>query len=236
MTPPDRDVVRPADVATRSGARMPQTIEKRLSTPRPGDRRSAPPAARPSDSDPEYVPFGNMESRNGLQERIEIPLLLWALRLPRGGRVLEVGCGRGIALPVLAQRLQPALLVGVDIDGALVEVARRRIVRSGTRAEVRTADVRALPFESGTFDLVIDFGTCYHVAGGSTGRSTALKEIARVLRVGGLLVHETRVAQHLAHPIRSLGHRLPWAEASTLAKERQAVLWTTRRRVDHTVL
>jgi SAM-dependent methyltransferase len=211
---------------------MPQTIEKRLSTRRPADRRSVPPAAQPSDPGPGYVPFGNMESRNGLQERIEIPLLLWALRLPQGGRVLEVGCGRGVALPVIAERLRPSSLVGVDIDGALVEVARRRVVCSGTRAEVRTADVRALPFESGSFDMVIDFGTCYHVAGGAAGRLTALNEIARVLRVGGLFVHETRVAQHLAHPVRSLGRRLPWRELPALAPEREAVLWTARQRVD----
>ena len=210
---------------------MPQTIEKRLSTPRPGDRIIPPPVAPPSDPDSGYVPFGNMESRNGLQERIEIPLLLWALRLPRGGRVLEVGCGRGVALPVLAERLRPSSLVGVDVDGALVEIARCRIVRSGTRAEVRTADVRALPFDDGSFDVVVDFGTCYHVGGGPTGRLTALNEIARVLRVGGLFVHETRVAQHLAHPVRSIGRRLPWTAVPLLASEREAVLWTARRRL-----
>jgi SAM-dependent methyltransferase len=119
----------------------------------------------------------------------------------------------------------------VDIDGALVEVARQRIVRSGTQAQVRTADVRALPFESGSFDLVIDFGTCYHVGGGPTGRLAALVEIARVLRVGGLFVHETRVAQHLAHPVRSFGRRLPWPAVPMLAPVRGAVLWAARRRV-----
>jgi SAM-dependent methyltransferase len=210
---------------------MPQTIEKRLSTPRPGDGRIASPAAPPPDPGPGYLPFGNMESRNGLQERIEIPLLLWALRLPRGGRVLEVGCGRGVALPVLAERLRPSSLVGVDVDGALVEIARRRIVRAGARAEVHTADVRALPFESGSFDLVLDFGTCYHVAGGTAGQLTALNEVARVLRAGGLFVHETRVAQHLAHPVRSFGRRLPWTAVPMLAPEREALLWTARRRV-----
>ena len=210
---------------------MPQVIEKRLSTPRPDARRIASSGPARPDPDPDYVPFGNMESRNGLQERIEIPLLLRALRLPRGGRMLEVGCGRGVALPVLAARLQPSSLVGVDIDGALVEVARRRIVRAGVRAELRTADLRALPFEAGSFDLVIDFGTCYHVGGGPAGRLAALEEVARVLRVGGLFVHETRVAQHLAHPVRSLGRRLPWASVPMLAPERRALLWTARRRV-----
>ena len=55
----------------------------------------------------EYEAFPNVEARNGLQERIEIPLMLRALGLEKGGRILEVGCGRGIALRVFAERLTP---------------------------------------------------------------------------------------------------------------------------------
>ena len=206
---------------------MPQTLEPSS----PTVHRDAPaPAAEQPVVEP-YLPFGNMESRNGLQERLEIPLLVRALRLPRGGRVLEVGCGRGVALPVLAERLNPDALVGVDIDRSLVEHARRRMVRTGTRAVVHVADVRALPFESASFDVVIDFGTCYHVAGGDAGRLAALGEIARVLRIGGLFVHETPVAQHLAHPVRSFGRRLPWMQVPGLTSERRALLWTARRRL-----
>ncbi len=59
----------------------------------------------------------------------------------------------------------------------------------------------------------------------------ARDEIARVLSVGGLFVHETRAAQHLAHPVRSFGRRLPWNAVSLLAPDRSALLWTARRRV-----
>lgn len=180
----------------------------------------------------EYRAFGNMESRNGLQEWVEIPLLLRALRLPRGGRVLEVGCGRGIALPVLSERLDPAELVGVDIEGSLIAAAQLRLDCTNVRAALHVADVRELPFDTGSFDLVIDFGTCYHVGGGRQGQLSALGEIARVLRVGGLFVHETHVAQYLAHPIRSMGRRLPWTAVPNLAIERSALLWTARRRVE----
>jgi SAM-dependent methyltransferase len=178
----------------------------------------------------EYVAFGNMEARNGLQERLEIPTMIRALGLPRGGRVLEVGCGRGIALPVLTQRLAPELLVGVDIDPTLVELAKRRVKDTGIGAYVLHEDVRALPFESGTFDVVIDFGTCYHVSGGTRGAGDALREIARVLCVGGLFVHETPVAQHLAHPVRSFGRTLPWSSAPLLERVRTALLWSVRRK------
>jgi SAM-dependent methyltransferase len=206
---------------------MPQVVEP---SRRLAHREVYSPVVTPPEPE-QYLPFGNMESRNGLQERVEVPLLVRALRLPRGGRVLEVGCGRGVALPVLAERLRPDALVGVDIDPTLVEQARRRIVRTATRAVVHVADVRDLPFDSATFDVVIDFGTCYHVSGGAAGRLDALGEIARVLRIGGLFVHETPVAQHLAHPVRSFGRRLPWALAPGFASERCAVLWTARRRV-----
>lgn len=47
----------------------------------------------------EYAPFENVEARNGIQSRVEIPLLLHLLRPQQGARVLEVGCGRGVALP-----------------------------------------------------------------------------------------------------------------------------------------
>jgi len=157
--------------------------------------------------------------------------LLRALRLPRHARVLEVGCGRGVALPVLAERLAPVDLVGIDVDARLIEHARARIARRNIAANVHVGDVRDLPFANARFDVVIDFGTCYHVSGGITGRLAALNEISRVLRVGGLFVHETRLAQRLAHPVRSIRCKLPFTAVGMLAPERSAVLWATRRRV-----
>ncbi|MDQ6634418.1 MAG: class I SAM-dependent methyltransferase [Gemmatimonadota bacterium] len=152
------------------------------------------------------------------------------MRPPLGGRVLEVGCGRGIALPVLAERLRPAELIGIDIDPMLVAIARQRMRASGFDVNLLEGDLRDLPFEDACFDLVFDFGTCYHVGGGITGASAALREIARVLRPGGRFVHETPVAQHLAHPVRSFARQLPWATQPALVPERRAVLWSMRRK------
>ena len=175
--------------------------------------------------------FGNVAARNDLQALVEVPLLIRALRLPRGGRILEIGCGRGIALPVLAGRLAPSALVGVDVDAELLAAAERHLLSHGVQATLLHADVRDLPLESSSFDLVIDFGTCYHVSGGTAGACSALTEIARVLRPGGLFVHETPVAQHLAHPVRSFGRSLPWRATPALARDRTAVLWSVRRRM-----
>jgi SAM-dependent methyltransferase len=179
---------------------------------------------RTAGADSDYQPFPDVERRNLWQERVEVPALVNALGLPQGGRVLEVGCGRGIALPVLAARLRPARLVGLDVDEALLEQAAARLRERRCEAELVAGDVRDLPFPDSSFDLVVDFGTCYHVAG--PGR--ALREVSRVLAEGGRFVHETRLSQLLSHPVRARGNRLPWHLAPALRAWRRALLWAAR--------
>jgi ubiquinone/menaquinone biosynthesis C-methylase UbiE len=172
----------------------------------------------------EFVPFPNVERRNWLQSHLEIPAMSMALGLPSGVRVLEVGCGRGVGLVRFFELLKPARLVGLDIDRYLLAEAHARLNRSGAHAELVQADARCMPFEDGEFDLVIDFGTCYHIA----RPAEALHEIARVLVPGGLFATESRLSQLLAHPLRTRGTRLPWNGA--LSPVRHAGLWLTRRR------
>ncbi len=173
-----------------------------------------------------YRAFPNVEARNFTQERIEIPLLCLLLDLPLGARVLEVGCGRGIGLPALSRRLAPRSLTAIDIDEVMVAAATLHAESRGIPALVRQADIRALPFGNAAFDLVVDFGTCYHI----THAERALREIARVLVPGGFLVYETRAGQLLSHPIRSLRRRLPWHRVPDLRRDRHAGLWATRRK------
>lgn len=174
----------------------------------------------------DYRPFPDVARRNFMQATLEIPIMIHALRLPRGGSVLEVGCGRGVALPAFARLLAPRRLVGVDIDAAVLAVARTRVAEAGISAELETADARALPFPDASFDLVIDFGTCHHIS----RPDHALREIVRVLRPGGLFACETVSSQILSHPIRTRGRRLPWHAVPELVTERDAVLWKCRRR------
>src|SRR5687768_18097935 len=81
----------------------------------------------------EYRPFPNEEGRNTRQAAVEVPLMVQALALPTGGRVLEIGCGRGVALPALARLLRPSRLVGLDLDADFLEEARARVDRKSTR-------------------------------------------------------------------------------------------------------
>lgn len=171
-----------------------------------------------------YMPFANQESRNFFQTHLEIPTLLRAIPVAPGGRILEIGCGRGVALPQLARLCAPSRLAGIDIDPTLVQHAEARLRRHGVAADVRVADVRDLPFDDREFDVVIDFGTCYHI----DEPERALREIDRVLDLGGTFIHETPLAQRLAHPMRSTGRALPWGATFDLKPDRSVVLWASR--------
>jgi len=174
----------------------------------------------------EYRPFPNEEGRNSRQASLEVPLMIRALGLPTQGRVLEIGCGRGVALPVLGRLLQPSRLVGLDPDVGFLEEARLRLADAGVAAELVPGDVRRMPFPDAAFDLVVDFGTCYHIA----RPEAALAEIARVLAPAGLFVHETPLSQVLSHPVRSFGRRIPWRLGPSFERHRTALLWSARRR------
>jgi len=171
-----------------------------------------------------YRPFPNVSWRNAVQGLVEVPLLVRLLGLPSGQRILEVGCGRGIALQALAKLCRPSYLVGLDIDNALLAQAREYLSKSHTQVELVNGDARAVPLPDESIDIVIDFGTCYHIA----HPEKALSEIARVLTVGGRFVCETPVSQLLAHPTRwSFGRRLPWRAAPSLIPHRKSVLWSS---------
>ena len=172
----------------------------------------------------EYRPFPNEEGRNTRQSQLEIPALVRALSLPTDVRILEIGCGRGIALPVLDRLCGPRRLVGLDIEEELLVEAADNLREHGTRAELHCGDVRQMPFGDEAFDVIIDFGTLYHIA----RPQAALAELARVLAPGGTFVYETKVSQLLSHPVRSRGRRLPAPADHGLRRRRWAMLWASR--------
>lgn len=97
----------------------------------------------------------------------------------RGARVLEIGVGAGTDF--IRWSRAGARATGVDLTDAGVVLARERLALEGLRAEVRRADAEALPFETGTFDLVYSWGVLHH----TPDTETAIREVRRVLRPGG---------------------------------------------------
>ena len=122
---------------------------------------------------------------------------------PRG-RVLDVACGPGVFSEFLAE--QGADVWGLDFDHTLVASAQRRIAPGGGRQRFAVARVEQLPYRDGTFDACIADSLLEHVP----NWQETLREAARVLRPGGLLVFYT--ANRL-HPFtREINHFpfYPW--------------------------
>jgi ubiquinone/menaquinone biosynthesis C-methylase UbiE len=96
-----------------------------------------------------------------------------------GRRVLELGFGAGTDHLRLARRA--GTCVGLDLTPQSCAETRARFALHGRAPRLVLADIEALPFPDGAFDLVYSFGTIHHtpdVAG-------VIREIARVLRPGG---------------------------------------------------
>jgi ubiquinone/menaquinone biosynthesis C-methylase UbiE len=104
----------------------------------------------------------------------------------RPNRVLEVGCGWG-ELAEWIGRETGAEVVATDLSPRMVELARSL----GVTAQL--ADVQALPFEEGEFDVVVAAWMLYHVP----DLDRAVAELWRVLRPGGTLVAVTNSRFHL---------------------------------------
>ena len=99
-------------------------------------------------------------------------------RLP-GGHVLNAGCGAGSFTLCLLDAGYG--VTSVDASEPFVERVRRLV---GGRGPVELADLHALEFEPGAFDAVV----CGEVLEHLDDDRTAIREFARVLKPGGVLV------------------------------------------------
>jgi ubiquinone/menaquinone biosynthesis C-methylase UbiE len=102
-----------------------------------------------------------------------------------GARVLDVGCGPGHAAIRLARETPTAAVVGVDFSGNQI-AASRRLLAAKALANCRflEADAMALPFEDGSFDVVMSLASLKHWPDKERG----LREIRRVLTGDGYAV------------------------------------------------
>lgn len=108
----------------------------------------------------------------------------------RGGSVLEVGVGTGLALPLYAPNMH---VTGIDYSEEMLAKARRRVEEEGLDQvkELRRMDARNLDFPDNSFDSV----AAMHVLSVVPEPERVLSEIARVCKPGGKVV----ITNHFAH-------------------------------------
>ena len=111
--------------------------------------------------------------------------LIDAAAIDTGQRVLDIGCGTGTLLLMIAERHPDVLLAGVDPDPRVLQRAQRKIAQSGRSVALRQASATALPYAPETFDLVLSSLVFHHLT--CTEKLQAMREIHRVLTPGGEL-------------------------------------------------
>lgn len=128
--------------------------------------------------------------------------------------VLEVGAGPAGLWRENLDRLPAAWRVTLtDLSEGMVAEERAALAASGAAFAFTVADIEALPYPDGAFDLVIANHMLYHVP----DRSTALREVRRVLRPGGYLVAATNGAQTMGELTALVRGAAPEAAETRLA-------------------
>lgn len=116
----------------------------------------------------------------------EVDFLVDLLQLPKGSRILDVGCGPGRHSLELARRGYHT--VGVDISERFIEIAEGTAKAEGLPAEFHATDAKAIRFEE-TFDAAICLCEgAFGLAGSDEAHKQILDNMARALRPGGLMV------------------------------------------------
>jgi ubiquinone/menaquinone biosynthesis C-methylase UbiE len=133
-------------------------------------------------------------------------LTQWAIGLmkvePRD-RVLDIGCGSGSAVSLLAESASEGFVAGVDYSKDMVALAAKRNAEAVERGRVliQHGDAMALPYEDETFDKVSGIETFYFWPDALRG----LQEAYRVLKSGGqiaITLEMSKEGERQTAPIR----------------------------------
>lgn len=110
------------------------------------------------------------------------------------GKVLEIGIGSGRNLDAYPPDVH---LVGIDVSPVMLATARERARQLGLDVDLRVHDAQTLPFAEESFDSVVVVLSLCSVP----DDARTLREIVRVLKVGGRLIWLKHVRSHIG-PVR----------------------------------
>src|SRR5262249_42203873 len=144
-----------------------------------------------------------------------------ALDLRAGQRVLDVAAGNGNASLAAARRWCD--VVATDYVPALLEGARERAMAERLDIAFQEADAEALPFPSGSFDVVVStFGVMF-----TPNQDRAAAEMVRVCRRGGKIgLANWTPDGFIGQVFRTIGKHVP-----PPAGVKSPALWGTRARI-----
>jgi ubiquinone/menaquinone biosynthesis C-methylase UbiE len=98
------------------------------------------------------------------------------------GVIMDAGCGSGYSTELILNEYHPSRVIAFDYMQEQVRLAERR----GLNVEFVVGDLRRIECRNSTCDSVFIFGVLHHIA----EWKTALFEVARVLKPGGVLLFD----------------------------------------------
>ncbi len=103
----------------------------------------------------------------------------------KGIKVLDIGCGGGLACEFLAKR--GAHVSGIDLSFNSIKAAQEHAKKSNLQIDYQCGVAENLPYEENTFDVVVCFDVLEHVE----DWKKAIGEIYRVLNKNGIFLFDT---------------------------------------------
>jgi len=126
------------------------------------------------------------------------------LDLQAGDRVLDLGCGTGLDLPLLSQAVGPrGQVVGLDLSPGMLSLAEQRIRKKNcSNVSLVLGNALDLPFRSGSFDAIF----CDYLLS-TLPAIRAVEEVFRVSRSGARMVFADDLLPSgwFASPLRAIG-------------------------------
>jgi len=138
----------------------------------------------------EFFGQGYLDSYEFAPERTpkEVDFVEEVLALPQGSRIVDLCCGHGRHLVVLAARGYE--MVGLDLDPLFLELAREELDRRGLKARLIHADMREIPLK-GEVHAVINLFTSFGYFEDDEEDMKVLQGVAGALKPGGKFLIDT---------------------------------------------
>jgi SAM-dependent methyltransferase len=125
--------------------------------------------------------------------------------LTNGGRVADVGCGRGATVALLADAFPSATVVGIDTHEGSLTSAGQRVAAAGLGSRVRLQQADAAGFRGGPFDLICFFDALHDMGDPAAAIANAHEQLAET---GSVLLVEPATHETLAERVGDLAAQL----------------------------
>lgn len=126
-------------------------------------------------------------------------------RQPRYATIVDVGCGRGRSFKLLKERFRPGRMIGIDVDGAMLQIADAEVKQEGLAVEFQQTTSSRLMLPAASVDMIFCHQTFHHLM----DQEAALAEFHRVLKPGGLFLFAESTRKYIHSPMIRLLFRHP---------------------------